>query len=67
MTKRTPRDAMVKNLQQRLDAALAEVRRQRERADDAELNLDMAWAQRDFYYQALPFHVRQALELDWRH
>lgn len=62
MSKRTPRDAMVRNLQQRLDAALAEIDRQRQRADDAELCLDMAHEDRDFLWQLLPVQVRESLE-----
>lgn len=67
MSKRTPRDATIANLQQRLDAAIAEGRRQRQRADAAELNLDMAHADRDWLYLTLPIQVREALELDRRH
>jgi hypothetical protein len=57
MTKlRTPRDAMVANLQQRLDAALAEARRQRRRAEDAERWLN-------FIHEAMPEQVKMSVGL----
>lgn len=36
------KDAQIRNLRQRLDKALAEAKRQKDRADDLELNLDLA-------------------------
>lgn len=56
--KRTPRDAMVANLHQRLQAALAEADRQRQRADDAELNLDMACEELQFLHAMMPAQVK---------
>lgn len=58
------RDGIVADLQRRLDAALAEARRQRQRADDAELNLDMAHAELEFLHRMKPAQVKWN---DWVH
>lgn len=53
-----PKNAMVRNLQQRLDKALAEAKRQKKRADELELNLDLAEAELEMLLYRQPGMVR---------
>jgi F0F1-type ATP synthase membrane subunit b/b' len=61
MTK--PKDAMIRNLQQRLKKALEEAKRQKQRAEDAELELELAEAEVTMLLYMQPGMVRRSYEV----